>query len=85
MEVVREEEFSPVKNREGMDSPETARQAMINLHRKWLEEAGVEVSPGVEVEISPLFALNEEELKKKLGGKRLKAERDLYLDEKSKL
>ena len=79
MEVVREEEFSPVKNREGMDSPETARQAMVDLHRKWLEEAGIEVAPGVKVEISPLFAIDKEELREKVQGKGVKIEKDLYL------
>jgi len=85
MEVAREEEFSPVKNKEGMDSPETAQKAMVDLHRRWLEEAGAEVAPGAKVEISPLFALNKEELREKLQGKRLKIKKDLYLDETFKL
>jgi UDP-N-acetylglucosamine/UDP-N-acetylgalactosamine diphosphorylase len=81
MEVVREEEFAPVKNRAGADSPETARQAMVRLHRKWLEEAGAEIAPGAKVEISPLFALDKEELGEKVKGKRLRVKEDLYLDE----
>jgi len=84
MEVAREEEFSPVKNKEGMDSAETAQKAMLDLHRRWLQEAGVEVAPGAKVEISPLFALDKEELGKKVQGKRLKVKEDLYLDETSK-
>jgi UDP-N-acetylglucosamine/UDP-N-acetylgalactosamine diphosphorylase len=84
MEVVREEEFSPVKNKEGMDSPETARKAMVDLHRKWLEGAGVEVAPGTKVEISPLFAVDKEEIGKKVQGKKLKVREDLYLDETSR-
>ena len=85
MEVAREEEFSPVKNKEGMDSPKTAQKAMVDLHRRWLGEAGVEVAPDAKVEISPLFALNKEELREKLQGKRLKIEKDLYLDETFKV
>jgi UDP-N-acetylglucosamine/UDP-N-acetylgalactosamine diphosphorylase len=84
MEVLREEEFSPVKNKEGMDSPETARKAMSDLHRRWLDEAGLEVAPGAKVEISPLFALDKEELGKKFKGKGVKVKEDLYLDEKFK-
>jgi len=44
----------------------------------------LEVAPGAKVEISPLFALDKEELKNKLEGKRLKVENDFYLDERSK-
>ena len=67
MEVRREDEFAPVKNATGQDSPETARAAMMAQHRRWLREAGCDVPGGCEVEISPLFALDAEELKAKAG------------------
>lgn len=65
--VDRAEEFSPVKNRQGEDSPETALASMSDLHRKWLKNSGVNLN-GVDtarVEISPLYALNEKEFKEK--------------------
>jgi UDP-N-acetylglucosamine/UDP-N-acetylgalactosamine diphosphorylase len=68
MEVDRKEEFSPIKNRSGADSPSTAREAMVGLHRDWLHDAGIMVPQGVSVEISPLFALDKEELISKLKG-----------------
>jgi len=75
MEVVRENEFSPIKNEKGESSPDTARQNMINLFGRWLREAGIEIpmddNGNVEgaIEISPLYALDAEELKSKIDKK----------------
>ncbi len=64
----RENEFAPVKNKEGVDSPDSARQLMIGQAKRWLNEAGVKVADGVTVEISPLFALDARELREKWKG-----------------
>lgn len=66
MQVKREEEFSPVKNSDGVDSPQTAQQAMIRLYTQWLKNSGkVPQSPdGLIIEVSPLYALDEAEFRK---------------------
>ena len=63
VEVARDEGFAPVKNADGAarDTPETARTAMVNLHRRWLEQAGARVA-AVPVEIHPLWADGPEEV-----------------------
>ncbi len=72
MEVAREEEFAPVKNADGEDSPASALRLMTELHARWLEEAGRPVprnsegNPAGPVEINSLFALDSEELQEKL-------------------
>jgi UDP-N-acetylglucosamine/UDP-N-acetylgalactosamine diphosphorylase len=85
METTRQE-FSPVKDAEGLDSPQNARAAMVSLFASWLEAAGINV-PRTEdgkskfaLEISPLFALDAEELAAKVD-KNLKICGDLYLSE----
>jgi UDP-N-acetylglucosamine/UDP-N-acetylgalactosamine diphosphorylase len=65
METSRQEEFAPLKNAEGPDSPQTVQQAIVALHRRWLLQAGVQVQDWP-VEISPLFALDVEELAQRL-------------------
>lgn len=72
MEVLREDEFSPIKNMRGENSPATSRQDMINQFGRWLRNSGVSIpcdSHGNvigSIEISPGFALDEEELKNKV-------------------
>jgi UDP-N-acetylglucosamine/UDP-N-acetylgalactosamine diphosphorylase len=67
-EIDPQEGFGPLKNASGAatDTPEMVRSMMIAQHRRWLEAAGATVAEGVPVEISPLFALDEEELARKL-------------------
>jgi UDP-N-acetylglucosamine/UDP-N-acetylgalactosamine diphosphorylase len=68
----REDEFSPVKNGSGQDSPETARRDMVNKAARWLEHAGVEVPrtadgvPRFRAEIDPCFARSPETLRQRL-------------------
>jgi UDP-N-acetylglucosamine/UDP-N-acetylgalactosamine diphosphorylase len=60
--------FAPVKNGPGADrdSPQTVQQQILALHRGWLEAAGARVQADAAVEISPLFALDQDEVKAKV-------------------
>lgn len=80
MEVLREEEFSPVKNREGLSSPETAKKDMSNLFKRWLLLCGIDLPEDVCVEISPLFALEAEDCVRKLKGKKLEVKKEIYIE-----
>jgi UDP-N-acetylglucosamine/UDP-N-acetylgalactosamine diphosphorylase len=64
LEVDRALEFSPVKNREGVDSPESARRDLCRLFAGWAGAAGRDL-PGADaagvhpVEVDPLLAEDE--------------------------
>ena len=57
------DEFSPVKNAEGADSPASCKADMQAKWRGWLKECGVTVDESVPVEIDPVYALDAEDLK----------------------
>ena len=63
----RAREFNPVKNRDGADSPETSRAALSRIGCEWLTAAGQTVAEDVTVEISPLIALDADELAARLA------------------
>ena len=66
-EVRREDEFAPVKNAEGPDSPATARAALVAQAKRWMGAAGLPVPAGP-VEVGPLFALDQAEFAANLTG-----------------
>jgi UDP-N-acetylglucosamine/UDP-N-acetylgalactosamine diphosphorylase len=72
VERPRGEVFSPVKNATGVDSPETAQRDIALRGVAWLRAAGAKVPSGsgaqapAVVEISPLFALDADQLREKL-------------------
>ena len=57
------EAFAPVKNADGAasDTPKDAQAAILAYDRALMTEAGADIDPGVDVEVSPLFALDADE------------------------
>lgn len=87
LETLRGEEFAPVKNAQGPDSPEVTRRMMINRAAGWLKSAGIDIptkpdgSVDCEIEIAPSFAIAREDVldKKDLVPRPIKTNQQLYL------
>ncbi len=66
IETRREDDFSPVKNAEGVDSPKTSRDDQLRQFARWLKANGAAVSvdatglPSAVIEVSPLFGSDED-------------------------
>lgn len=61
LEVERRHEFSPVKNKDGDDSPATTRRDLCAMHATWAAESGIALPPAdpdgnVQIEIDPVYA-----------------------------
>ncbi|XP_015790913.1 UDP-N-acetylhexosamine pyrophosphorylase [Tetranychus urticae] len=94
-EVIRDEEFSPLKNNESAstDNAKTARESIYNLHKKYCQKAGgiIAVDDGDQCdnnqtficEISPLVSYGGENLEPYVKGKTLKS--PLIIEKDNKL
>lgn len=51
VETPRADEYEPIKNAHGSESPESARRALVSLYRRWLLEVGLETPPDAAIEI----------------------------------
>jgi len=71
LEIIRNEQFAPIKNASGVDSLPSSQALQIDRAARWMTMAGINVprkpdgSPDVLIEISPLFALDADELARK--------------------
>jgi UDP-N-acetylglucosamine/UDP-N-acetylgalactosamine diphosphorylase len=66
IETLREDDFSPVKNAEGVDSPRTCRDDLLRQYVRWLRSVGATVQtdasglPAAPFEVSPTFGYDED-------------------------
>ncbi len=66
VETLRRDDFSPVKNADGVDSPQTCRDDQLRQFARWLDANGAVVQtdasglPSAAVEVSPLFGYDED-------------------------
>jgi UDP-N-acetylglucosamine/UDP-N-acetylgalactosamine diphosphorylase len=65
IEAARADDFSPVKNAAGVDSPESCKQDQLRMFARWLKAAGESIEtdasglPAIIFEISPRFAVDQ--------------------------
>jgi len=88
VETTRLGDFSPVKNAEGIDSAESCSKDQQKLFAQWLNAAGLAEAtddddlPLRKIEISPLFANDEESFKKawETSGRSISSQGDLLIE-----
>lgn len=88
IETKREDEFSPVKNAEGIDSPATCKADQMRQFARWMNQAGAAVAtdatglPEHRIEISPLFGYDADSFAEAWRERfpQLAAKNDLYLE-----
>ncbi len=74
IETAREDDFSPVKNAEGVDSARTCRDDQLRQFARWAAAAGITLTtdesglPDISFEVSPLFADNAERFVERWNG-----------------
>lgn len=85
MEVRREDEFSPLKNKTGNDSPESVMRDQLLFFSGWFEEAGFSIPrasdgrPRYKLEVSPLFAVSKGDFIQKIN-RDIVVDRDMYIE-----
>ena len=66
IETLRADDFSPVKNAEGVDSPQTCRDDQLRQFARWLRANGAALEtdttgrPRIALEVSPLFGYDDD-------------------------
>jgi len=87
LETLKEQEFAPLKNANGISGPDDVRQRMTARDAEWLESAGIKVpkkpdgSINATIEITPSFALEKEDMKEKIDNvPEIKPGAQIYLE-----
>jgi UDP-N-acetylglucosamine/UDP-N-acetylgalactosamine diphosphorylase len=90
IETRRADDFSPVKNAEGIDSPKTCREDQMRQFSRWLKLGSKSVEtdstglPKIDIEVSPLFGYDEDSFLDSLNKRSLKRDElthgPLYLE-----
>lgn len=68
VEASRFDEFSPIKNKSGEDSPESALRDLDAMFRRWIEAVGARApAPLGQLEIAPTFALDHHDFERRVS------------------
>ncbi len=78
IETRRADDFSPVKNAEGVDSPKTCREDQMRQFARWFKRGGIALDcdagglPKADLEVSPLYGYDEDSFLETLSRRPLK-------------